>query len=254
MRILLAEDEAISRQALVKTILQSNPDYVVKEAGDGEKAKSILNEECFDLVIADIRMPSLDGLSLGRWIKENYPNTEIAYLSGYAQFDYAVEAVHLGAIEYLLKPIEERKLIALLEKVQAKTNTTSDKIVDTINTYIRNCTESRIKIAELCQSVLFLNPSYVSRYYHQVTGHTIAWAIKDAKLTLAAKYLKESNMNISDISSRCGYQSVSSFIQSFSKKYSVSPSVYRQSIRGKVTVSECRIGVLQIEDEDIDNI
>ena len=73
-----------------------------------------------DVVLTDIRMPRLDGISLARQLKAEGNPARIVFLTSYAEFRYAQEAVRLAAADYLLKPVDEQELGQLLERLQAE--------------------------------------------------------------------------------------------------------------------------------------
>jgi hypothetical protein len=81
---------------------------------------SLLQRELFDLVITDIRMPGMDGLSLARHVSAQHADTFVIILSGYDEFDYARAAVRLNVCDYLLKPLNDGELNQALEKVSQK--------------------------------------------------------------------------------------------------------------------------------------
>lgn len=73
-----------------------------------------------DIVICDIEMPINSGLELLEWIKENYPQTEMVFVTGHADFSYARAALHLGSFDYLLKPVNNDELKAVVNRVLQK--------------------------------------------------------------------------------------------------------------------------------------
>ena len=81
------------------------------EASDGELALPMIQKIKPDIVITDIKMPFMDGLELSKLIKKELPWTEIIILTGYAEFEYAKEAIKIGIAEYLSKPINSEELL-----------------------------------------------------------------------------------------------------------------------------------------------
>jgi DNA-binding NtrC family response regulator len=111
--ILVVDDEAGQRQ-LVRAILDKDND--ITTAASGAEAVRLLQKRIFDLIITDQRMPGLSGMDLIRWCKENSPETPIIVLTAYGSIQTAVEAVKLGAQDYLTKPLknpeELRRVVA----------------------------------------------------------------------------------------------------------------------------------------------
>lgn len=87
------------------------------EAGDGELAFPIIQKQKPDIVITDIQMPYMDGLSLTRLVKEDMPWIEIIILSGDAEFEYAREGIKLGVARYLVKPVSSEELMSEIESL-----------------------------------------------------------------------------------------------------------------------------------------
>ncbi|MBK8032732.1 MAG: response regulator transcription factor [Chloroflexi bacterium] len=101
--ILVVDDEAALRYSVSKTLQRVG--YSVREASNGEDALDIIRGEMFDVVLTDIRMPpGLDGVELVRRIKDTDPDTVVILMTAYPSLNTAVEALRLGAHDYLIKP------------------------------------------------------------------------------------------------------------------------------------------------------
>ncbi len=121
LKIFLAEDEYVVREGIKNNIDWPAHGYeFVGEASDGELALPMIQKLKPDIVITDIKMPFMDGLELSRLIKKEFPWMEVIILSGYAEFDYAKEAIAIGVAHYLNKPISGDELIAELDKLSLK--------------------------------------------------------------------------------------------------------------------------------------
>lgn len=110
--ILIVEDDAGLREALVDTLLLGG--YSVVEADSGEQAMVKLSELKVDLVVSDIQMGGMSGLSLLKNIKNKYPNLAILLMTAYATIDDAVQAMRDGATDYLSKPFAPEVLLNLV--------------------------------------------------------------------------------------------------------------------------------------------
>ncbi|SDE69810.1 response regulator [Sporomusa acidovorans] len=119
--LLIADDEQLERQALRFIIENNCPDVrIIAETGDGKNAVAISTEEKPDIVLMDIRMPELNGLEAARAIRAVLPDTTIVMLTAFDEFNYAKEALSLGAAEYLLKPLRPKDLLQTLKTVTEK--------------------------------------------------------------------------------------------------------------------------------------
>lgn len=118
-RAIIADDE-IHILRLVKRFVESEHVAVTGEASDGMSAYRMTLEQKPDILITDIRMPGYDGIEMIRRLREDMPELNIIIISGYRDFSYAQEAIRYGAIEYLLKPIDEDELAAALRKAEKR--------------------------------------------------------------------------------------------------------------------------------------
>lgn len=100
--VLVVDDEGPNRYSVSKTLQRVG--YMVNEAASGEEALEHINAQEFDVVLTDIRMPGIDGVELLRRIKEQSPDAIVILMTGYASLGTAVEALRLGAHDYLIKP------------------------------------------------------------------------------------------------------------------------------------------------------
>ena len=110
-KILVVDDERSLREVL--SIMLKRAGYAVTEAADGEEAISHVNCEIFDLVITDLRMPKADGMAVLKAVKSSSPETVVLVITAFATADSAVDAMKLGAYDYLTKPfqVDEVQLI-----------------------------------------------------------------------------------------------------------------------------------------------
>lgn len=108
INILVVDDEKVVRESLYNWFTQEG--YAVKTASDAYEALKILQEEVFDIVLVDIKMPKMDGLTLLRKIKEIDQNLLIIIITAYPSVDSAVDALKQGAFDYLVKPIDPDQL------------------------------------------------------------------------------------------------------------------------------------------------
>lgn len=123
INLIIADDDIKVRRGLVQLIdWESMGVKVVFVAKNGKEVAETLKNVSVDVVISDIRMPVMDGLELARYIKENSLDVSVILLSGYAEFEYAQEALNQGVRQYILKPLSREKL-----------NILSHMVIDIIN-------------------------------------------------------------------------------------------------------------------------
>jgi DNA-binding NtrC family response regulator len=117
-RILVVDDEINIREALAA--LLEDDGHRVNAAASPEQAMEFLREDQFDIVISDLRMNGGSGLDLLRWIRESCTATEVIILTAYGTVEGAVEAMKLGAYDYVAKPVDRERLGLLIEKALEK--------------------------------------------------------------------------------------------------------------------------------------
>ena len=121
MKIFIVEDEVFALRTLCKKVRDLSPDYeIAGTASDGVEALPLILEARPEVVITDIRMSRMDGLTLIREMKEAGVSAIPVILSGYQEFEYAKQAIHLGVNDYLLKPIEMNELKECLESCRKR--------------------------------------------------------------------------------------------------------------------------------------
>ncbi|SER58483.1 sigma-54-dependent transcriptional regulator [Halopseudomonas bauzanensis] len=111
-RILLVEDDRALREALADTLLLGGYDYL--EAADGEQALALLQRHTVAMVISDVNMPGMDGHALLQVLRERHPQLPVLLMTAYGTVQNAVEAMRMGAVDYLVKPFEPSALLGLI--------------------------------------------------------------------------------------------------------------------------------------------
>jgi DNA-binding NtrC family response regulator len=117
-RVLVVDDDASIRKRCVQLLHKRG--YDVEGVSEGEVALSIVKDRRPPLVIADIRMPGINGLDLLERIKEVSPATEVVMITGYGTVESAVRAIRLGAYDYITKPFDMDRLLKVVENVGTK--------------------------------------------------------------------------------------------------------------------------------------
>lgn len=120
-KVFICEDESIVREGLRDMIPWEKYGFeFVGDAPDGEMALPMIRKLKPDVLITDITMPFMDGLSLSKTVTKELPNIKIIVISGYSDFEYARKAIEIGVEQYLLKPVTKTDMINALEGVRKK--------------------------------------------------------------------------------------------------------------------------------------
>ncbi len=112
-KILIIDDELMARYA-VQQVLKDK--YTIYTASGGREGLDFISQNPVDLVVLDIKMPDMDGVSVLREIKKMYPDTEVILLTAYAGVETAQSALRLGALDYLTKPFDKDDVISIIER------------------------------------------------------------------------------------------------------------------------------------------
>jgi two-component system response regulator AtoC len=115
-KILIVDDELLIRNFLAETLRRKNIDVTTAE--NGQKAFDLLKESVFDMVITDMKMPDFTGIDVLKKVKELSPNTIVVVITAFGSIENAVEAMRLGAFNYLIKPFSPETIEAVIEKAR----------------------------------------------------------------------------------------------------------------------------------------
>ena len=129
-RVMVVDDEDDFRETLVNRLRKREIDAT--EAENGQKALDLLEKYLFDVIILDIRMPGMDGISVLREVKKIKPLIEVILLTGHATVESGIEGMRLGAFDYLVKPADFDALLEKIEQAFAKKAAHDDKIQQAI--------------------------------------------------------------------------------------------------------------------------
>jgi len=109
IKILVVDDEEVVRRSHIRTLASIHCD--VEVVWNGAEALQVMEQRPADVVLLDLRMPGMDGMTVLKSIKEKWPETEVVIITGYPNIDSAKEAVRLGAYDYLAKPVGPDEVI-----------------------------------------------------------------------------------------------------------------------------------------------
>lgn len=120
-KLMLVDDEEDVREGVVQEIDWAAIGFeIIGKAENGQEALELMERLLPDIIVTDIKMPFMDGLTLSEQIREKYPATKIIILSGFDEFEYAQKALKLQVDEYLLKPFSSQELVQVLLKAKSR--------------------------------------------------------------------------------------------------------------------------------------
>lgn len=249
-KALIVEDEPLMREYLWRNLERIHNAWKATAcAKDGLEAIEILRHHSFDLVITDIRMPRCDGLELASYINDNCPGTAVVILSGHDEFEYARSALQKGVSDYLLKPLDDKALNALLDRlasnkkrsvddgdeepaVQDRDSESPSLLIERARLFIKENYTRPLALNDVAQA-LDVSPSYLSSVFKSDKGETYTKYILRLRMERAAKLLVSYKAGkVGDIAQEAGFTSTKYFDSAFKKYFGMTPNEYRQSESG----------------------
>ena len=186
LSILIVEDDITF--SLMLTTWLGKKGFVVRSSSSVSDAKRKLGEEAFDLVISDLRLPDSDGIDLLKWLKSTHPSLPLIMMTSYAEIQTAVQAMKLGAADYIAKPLNPdellgkiKELVYVEEKVPARVPVSSapDLYIEGQSQAARQLYEHVRLVAPTDMSVLVTGASgtgkeYIARRIHEQSNRSKA--------------------------------------------------------------------------------
>lgn len=114
-RILLVDDEENARVALSRLLTRGG--YIVDAVANGFEALNHLREHDVNLIVTDINMPEMDGIEFLREVNRSFPGSNVIMITAYGGVESYIEAINLGAVEYINKPVKIEELKSVLERL-----------------------------------------------------------------------------------------------------------------------------------------
>lgn len=233
MNLLIADDENLELKVLEKTVKKHFVDELeIFASSNGRKASQICDEVKPDIALLDIEMPGMNGIELAKCIKEKYADCIIIFITAYDRFEYAIEAIHIKAFDYLLKPWKEERLCELIntaiENVRSMQKT--DSIVhsqkDVIKDYIDRNYKKDISAKDVA-GILGYSDVYFSKVFKQLFDDNFINYLTKIRIDRAKLLLKDVSFNIKEVGKSVGYADSNYFTKVFKRSVGMSPSEYR---------------------------
>lgn len=255
--ILIVEDEKNTREGIRATLAEWGGQAIrLETAANGKEALARLDSEDLDpvdAIVTDIRMPLMSGLEMLEAIRQRQLDIPAVVLSAYSDFRYAQEAIHLGVVEYVLKPVDPALLLAAIERaLDCKTpaklgdpklaqSLASDEVVDRArsvwNPGIRKAVDylfqnyrREVGARELADLV-HLNQSYFCTLFKNETGCTFGDYLTRVRVSKAKELLLTTDERIYEIAEAIGYTTARYFAKVFHDSVGMTPREYRAKYR-----------------------
>lgn len=239
-RALIIDDEKPVQIAISKLGKWHHYNIKIPEtANNGSQGLKIMREIRPSIVFVDMNMPIMDGCSFLNIASKEFPDCKFIVVSGYDSFSYAHQALRCGAIDYLLKPIEEKSLNAAIEKALSQIHLEEDSsineppktlspndVIQNIREYIEQNYCQNFKISVFEEKYHF-SSAYLTKLFRSTYGYSIYEYVLKIRMERAKELLENPDIKILDISDRLGYTDNHYFSKAFRNYYNISPSQYR---------------------------
>ena len=243
-RVVLVDDERLIIRGLSTVVPWAELGCeVVGTAYDGNDGLELIRRIRPDIVLTDIRMPNMDGLTMLAAIRSEFPEIQMSVLTAYREFDYARQAITLGVCRYLLKPsnLEElkdavRQMAARLDAAAKPAEESGEDetvreagnyLVKAALAYIReHCTEQHLSLGEVAEHV-YVSQWHLSKLLNRETGQSFFDLLSGMRISRAKELLADPAIRIHEIAEKTGFSDVAHFSRSFKKITGCTPGEYR---------------------------
>ena len=244
-RVLLIDDERLIVEGLRKVVKWE--DYgcqVVATAEDAIHGAALIRQLQPHIVFTDIRMPGQDGLTMLAGLRSEFPDMQVAVLTGYRDFSYAQEAIRLGVSRFLLKPSkmdEIHEALTVMTERRKKTvpEAPTDEqpeaqhagsfLVKQAIAYMEQHCAEKLTLQEVADAC-FVSQWHLSKLLNRYTEKSFYDILNAQRIAQAKRLLADPRLKIGDIGEMVGYADTAHFARVFKKLTGMSANEYRNSL------------------------
>ncbi len=261
IRLLIADDEKLEREALADMVNRRfEHEVVIEFAENGRKAADTAVLWGAELILMDIEMPGMSGLDAARAVLAQRPSCRVIFVTAYSLFQYAHEAVHLGACDYLLKPVDpdeleasirramrqietERKLSALAPvqpepveepeqaaEVEDGENSQTALVMAHVRRYLEDNYMFDLSLDSVGE-ILHMSPAYLSAQFKKYQKMNFLDCLTELRINAAKELLADPFRSSAEVASMVGYEDASYFARAFKKRTGMTPTQYRRQAK-----------------------
>lgn len=248
-RILIADDEPIECMVARKFVDSHYTGVldVVMAVNGNEAVEKFDSEDC-EIAILDIEMPGMNGLKAAEEIRNRHPYAQIIFLTAFDEFDYAKKAISIHALEYLLKPVDDKEFLITIDEaircVESKSRVperplnsipeTDDEldhgklgaIKAEIVEYLEQNYMKDVALGDVAEKLKY-SDAYFCKVFKQCFGVSFVMYLASLRIKKAKELLGDITINIKEISGMVGYQDPNYFTKVFKRMVDLTPSEYR---------------------------
>jgi len=243
-KVVLIDDESIIVEGLKSVIDWEKYDCkVVDTAFNAAQGTKVIRKHSPNILFTDIKMPDMDGLSMLAGLKSEYPNMQVAILTGFRNFEYGQQAVRLGVTRLLLKPCPMNELEEALStmtdnlksiegegggesKASESEHSANSFIVRQAISYLEENYKDKITLQDVAD-YCYVSQWHLSKLLNKHMDKSFYNLLNEARIKVAKKLLEDPSLRICDISDMVGYADTGHFSRVFKKVVGVSANAHR---------------------------
>ena len=247
MRIMIVEDEKRAARGLRNLLTAiSEEAQIVAEASDGIEAFELIRRLKPEVVFTDIRMQYMDGIALIKAVRENGFDVKFVIISAYEEFEYARQALQLGVVDYLVKPVTEEEVRAIWKQLCAAAKSPGKKdsrlqgslrgqyplahpLVLKALDVIESSYATRISQKELAEN-LGITAEYFSYLFSKDVKESFSRFLRRYRIRKAKELLESGETSAEQVAYQTGFSDVKYFYKCFKEETGVNPGEYRKNI------------------------
>ena len=242
-RVVLVDDERLIIRGLSTVIPWAELGCeIAGTAHDGVSGLELIRSLRPDIVLTDIRMPNMDGLTMLAAIRSEFPGIQMSVLTAYRDFEYARKAITLGVCRYLLKrsnldELQEavKQMVSRLDAMPQLPEDPDDESVKEAGNHLvkaalaymkEHCTEQHLSLGEVADHV-YVSQWHLSKLLNRETDQSFFDLLGSMRIAKAKKLLADPALRIHEIAEMAGFSDVAHFSRSFKKIAGCTPGEYR---------------------------
>ena len=240
-RVVLIDDEPLITEGLRKIVSwEKYHCEVVGTAEDAASGAELIRSLQPHILFTDIRMPGDDGLTMHAGLRSEFPEMQVAVLTGYREFSYAQEAIRLGVTRFLLKPSRMDEIHEALEAMTARLSSGNTEeasesenagsfLINQATAYMQKHYAEKLTLQDVADAC-YVSQWHLSKLMNRHTGKSFYDILNTLRIRAAKDLLKDPGLRISDIGEMVGYADTAHFAKVFKKLVGMSANEYRNSL------------------------
>ncbi len=233
--LLIVDDEEVICKTLEMMVhrIKSLGEIKTFLASDAYTALQILGEEKIDVILTDLCMDEMDGLTFIQSVMAERSPPDIIAVSAYGNFEYVRNAFKLGVFDYIMKPVEFSTLEAVLLKCRNQPGRNQDEqhdVIAEVKRFVGENIDQNITLVEVSNHVS-MDYSYFSKYFKRMTGETFSHYLTAEKMKYCEELLQQQDIKVSELALKMGYNNAGNFSRAFRNYTGKWPSEYKERKR-----------------------